>query len=76
MSPTDHSRNRGREQNNLSAQENAERFEPIESLGTGTERTKREELRPTLPIVRIRILWPAGDCLDRDYATRGVSART
>jgi hypothetical protein len=35
--------------NNLSAQKNAERFKHIESLGTGTEWTKWEELRQVLP---------------------------
>ena len=52
MYRTDYCLNRGRVQNKLSAQENAERFKQVESLGTGTEWTKREGLRPALPIVR------------------------
>ena len=61
MYRTDYCLNRGRVQNNLSAQENAERFKPVESLGTGTEWTKREELRPSLPIVWFLTLRLAGN---------------
>lgn len=58
---TEYCLNRDRAQNNLSAQENAERFKPVESLGTGKEWTKREDLRPTLPIVWFLTLRLAGN---------------
>ena len=63
---SDHQLNRGRVQNNLSAQENAERFKPVESLGTGTEWTKREGLRPALPIVWFLLPRLAGNYPARD----------